>query len=156
MKEDEAVTASIRSLFEVRGLNMPDVNQRQALVPEGGQVLENTQGTAPGIWMERERGICLLLPGPPRELRPMFDQVLEERIAPRTYGQRLFRRVLMVVGRSESQLYLQPSWRLWANWRSIYRLGQTTLVRLVEFLKMLPMSWPLFLGRPWSVLVVNR
>lgn len=127
LKEDESVTASIRSLFEVRGLNMPDVNQRQALVPEGGQVLENTQGTAPGIWMERERGICLLLPGPPRELRPMFDQVLEERIAPRTYGQRLFRRVLMVVGRSESHVE-ELTYPVYSRWQSNEPAISTTIL----------------------------
>jgi nicotinamide-nucleotide amidase len=127
LKEDESVMASILSRFKFRGLNMPDVNRRQALVPEGGQVLENTQGTAPGIWMERESVICLLLPGPPRELRPMFDQVLEERIAPRTHGQRLFRRVLMVVGRSESHVE-ELTYPVYSRWQSSEPAISTTIL----------------------------
>jgi len=127
LTENELIMASIRSRFKVRGLNMPDVNRRQALVPEGGQVLENSYGTAPGIWMERDRTICLLLPGPPRELRPMFDQVLEERIGPRTYGQRLFRRVLMVVGRSESHVE-ELTYPVYSRWQSNEPAISTTIL----------------------------
>ncbi len=127
LTEDKSVMSSIRSRFEIRGLNMPDVNRRQALVPEGGQVLENTCGTAPGIWIEKERTICLLLPGPPRELRPMFDQVLQDRIAPRTYGQRLFRRVLMVVGQSESHVE-ELTYPVYSRWQSNKSPISTTIL----------------------------
>ena len=127
LKEDESVMASILSRFKSRGLNMPEVNRRQALVPEGGEVLENTRGTAPGIWMEREHATYLLLPGPPRELRPMFDQVLEERIGPRTHGQRLFRRVLMVVGRSESHVE-ELTYPVYSRWQSSEPAIATTIL----------------------------
>ena len=127
LKEDESVMSSIRSRFKFRGLDMPDVNRRQALVPEGGEVLENSQGTAPGIWIERESAVCLVLPGPPRELRPMFDQVLEERIEPRTHGQRLFRRVLMVVGRSESHVE-ELTYPVYSRWQSNEPAISTTIL----------------------------
>jgi nicotinamide-nucleotide amidase len=44
------------------------------MVPEGGVVLENANGTAPGLIVENERNVAVLLPGPPRELRPMWDE----------------------------------------------------------------------------------
>ena len=46
--EDPAITERIRTRFERRGMRMPEVNRRQAMVPEGARVLPNAQGTAPG------------------------------------------------------------------------------------------------------------
>jgi nicotinamide-nucleotide amidase len=56
---------------------MPVSTRVQALVPEGATVLMNQHGTAPGLFMEHEGHMLIMLPGPPRELRPMFsNQVL--------------------------------------------------------------------------------
>jgi nicotinamide-nucleotide amidase len=70
MSIDEAIVAAIRARFERRGLVMPEVNRRQAQVPRGAIVLENPNGTAPGLFMDHEgprgRRIVILLPGPPR------------------------------------------------------------------------------------------
>ncbi len=81
LHEDGAVLAHIRQFFEIRKRPMPPRTQVQALVPEGARVLWNPNGTAPGLAMEvrpnvfRRNGQAswlVLLPGPPRELRPMF------------------------------------------------------------------------------------
>src|SRR4051812_30094669 len=50
---DEAIVARIRERFSRRGIAMPDINRRQAMVPRGAAVLENANGTAPGLWIER-------------------------------------------------------------------------------------------------------
>lgn len=64
----------VRRFFDERGLPMAENNLKQALVPEGGFVLDNPIGTAPGIILERAGKIYLLLPGPPAEFRLMVDQ----------------------------------------------------------------------------------
>jgi len=71
---DEAVIAHIKNYFAGRKRPMPANNEVQAMVPEGAIVLPNPNGTAPGLAMKTGAGRWLImLPGPPRELRPMFD-----------------------------------------------------------------------------------
>src|SRR5262245_48033182 len=65
--EDTAITDAIRQRFARRGLAMPEINRRQALVPHGAVVLPNANGTAPGLWIEARDQTVILLPGPPRE-----------------------------------------------------------------------------------------
>lgn len=101
---DEGILASIRERFDRRGVKMPEINRRQALVPRGAEALPNAFGTAPGLWLEAEGCMLALLPGPPRELRPMFEAFVAPRIAEASGGFRLRRRVIKVTGRSESQV----------------------------------------------------
>ena len=79
--EDETVLANVTSFFALRHRPMPEQTRVQALVPEGAIVLHNRNGTAPGLAIEadpnpfrldRKASWLLLLPGPPRELQPMF------------------------------------------------------------------------------------
>lgn len=63
----------IERRFKRRGLAMPSVNKKQAYVIQGAEVLENKNGTAPGLWLEKDSQIVILLPGPPHELQPMFE-----------------------------------------------------------------------------------
>lgn len=72
---DEDILCSIRDYFEKSGRVMTPSNEKQALVPEGSTVFKNLHGTAPGIGIEDfENGkIIIMLPGPPRELEPMFE-----------------------------------------------------------------------------------
>lgn len=66
----------MRARFESRGLTMTENNKKQALMPEGAVIFKNDYGTAPGLAIEDEKKgkIIILLPGPPRELEPMFDE----------------------------------------------------------------------------------
>src|SRR5437763_2140653 len=68
MSENEAVVSRIRERFSKRGLTMPDINRRQGMVPSGAALLDNVNGTAPGLWLEHGRTAIVLLPGPPREM----------------------------------------------------------------------------------------
>lgn len=71
---DDSIFQRIKERFDRRGLKMTDRISRQAYVPEGATVLPNEYGTAPGLHLPARNAIphLFLLPGPPRELRPMF------------------------------------------------------------------------------------
>lgn len=60
--------------FINKGLHMPESNKKQAMLPEDCVVFKNNNGTAPGLGMEKDGKHILLLPGPPRELKPMFTE----------------------------------------------------------------------------------
>jgi len=102
--ENGEVLASIRGRFERRGLHMPDGNRRQAAVPTGAVVLANPNGTAPGLWIEAGSAILVLLPGPPREMQPMFEASVLPRLLERSGGRRVVRRVIKIAGRPESHV----------------------------------------------------
>jgi nicotinamide-nucleotide amidase len=104
LEEDAAILEQIRARFQARGMKMPDANRRQAGVPQGAVVLPNPRGTAPGLWMESGDGVVVLLPGPPREMQPMFDEHVAPRIRARAGARTVRRRVIKTTGRSESAI----------------------------------------------------
>ena len=70
----ELIQTYMESVVKNRpGSRIPDNNWKQALIPEGAKVLDNKNGTAPGVIMEENGKIVILLPGPPNELIPMFE-----------------------------------------------------------------------------------
>jgi nicotinamide-nucleotide amidase len=117
LKEDETITARIRQRFAARGFTgpMPGINRRQAMVPRGARVIENTQGSAPGLWLDEGDRVVLLLPGPPRELKPMLTALVDGPLRQRASGEALVRRVVKMANRIESQTeeVLQPLYREW-------------------------------------------
>ncbi len=98
------ILAAIEARFVRRGLVMSAINRRQAMVPRGALVLDNVNGTAPGLWIEARSSRLALLPGPPREMTPMLEALVRDRLAPLTGGGGLFRRVLKITGRAESEV----------------------------------------------------
>ncbi len=114
---DEEVVDRLRDRFARRGMVMPEINRRQGMVPRGASVLPNPNGTAPGLWLEKGKTAILLLPGPPRELKPMLDLVIAERLTARAGGNGLFRRVLKITGRAESDVdaQAQPVYGKWTS-----------------------------------------
>jgi nicotinamide-nucleotide amidase len=71
---DPDLLKGLESWFAGRGRSMPPNNARQAMVPQGATILPNDRGTAPGLIIPADDGkAIILLPGPPIELRPMFD-----------------------------------------------------------------------------------
>ena len=117
LAEDERIVEQIRARFETRGLRMPDVNRRQAMVPAGAVALPNAHGTAPGLWIEWRDKVLLVLPGPPRELQSMVDGPAWDRLRERVPRRRLVRRVLCVAGRTESHVEerTQPIYSRWVQ-----------------------------------------
>jgi nicotinamide-nucleotide amidase len=118
LAEDEAITARLRERFKARGfaMPMPETNRRQAMVPAGAAVIENTKGSAPGLWIDHDAKSVVLLPGPPRELKPMLAALVEGRLRERSPGEPLVRRIIRITGRIESDVdqLLQPLYREWA------------------------------------------
>jgi competence/damage-inducible protein CinA-like protein len=94
----------IESRFSKLRRAMPENNKRQALVPEGATVLENPVGTAPGLWLETDGRVLVLLPGPPAELRAIFTQHVEPRLARLSGGVRLYSREMRIAGLPESEV----------------------------------------------------
>lgn len=120
MREDPAIVAQIEERFARRGLRMPQVNRRQAMVPVGARSLDNPNGTAPGLYIqldgEQDGHVVVLLPGPPRELQPMFDELCAGVLIARAGPERLLKEVLFVAGRGESHVeeIAQPLYSRWA------------------------------------------
>jgi nicotinamide-nucleotide amidase len=94
----------IEGRFRQLGREMPPVNVRQAMVPDGAEVLENPNGSAPGLWIEDGGRRVALLPGPPRELKPMFHEQVLPRLQRFASSVRMFHRALRVAGMGESAL----------------------------------------------------
>lgn len=113
--EDAAIVDTIAGRFARRGLRMPEVNRRQAQVPVGARVLPNPNGTAPGLYIEHGRQVVVLLPGPPRELQPIFRALCADLLRTRAGEERLYKTVLFVTGRSESHVEeaVQPIYSRW-------------------------------------------
>ncbi|HYE64299.1 MAG TPA: competence/damage-inducible protein A [Pyrinomonadaceae bacterium] len=99
---DEKVLENIRARFLSFGRSMPEINSRQAMVIEGAEVLDNPHGTAPGMYIEHEGRAVVLLPGPPREMRPMFESFVQPKLAAKAGDVRVVRRTLRVAGMGES------------------------------------------------------
>ncbi|HVF27119.1 MAG TPA: competence/damage-inducible protein A [Pyrinomonadaceae bacterium] len=99
---NEKVLDDLRAKFVRLGRSMPEINARQAMVIEGAEVLNNPNGTAPGMYLEHEGRAVALLPGPPREMRPMFEKLVLPKLAAKAGDVRVARRVLRVAGMGES------------------------------------------------------
>ncbi len=104
LSRDPGVMSKIEARFRQIGRPMSEVNARQAMVPEGAQVLDNDRGTAPGLWLESNGRIVILLPGPPHELKAMYAKQVEPRLARIATGVRLVARELRVAGMGESDV----------------------------------------------------
>ncbi len=96
------VLERLRERFAARGYDMPANNERQAHLPRGARILPNPNGTAPGFILELEGKHLVVLPGPPRELKPMFTEHVRPLLP--CGDEVLVRRVLKVNGLGESAL----------------------------------------------------
>ena len=99
---DESILAELREKFKKFGQVMPERNSRQAMVIERAEVLDNPNGSAPGLFIEHEGVAIVLLPGPPREMKPMFENHVIPRLVDRAGAIKVVRRMLRVAGMGES------------------------------------------------------
>ena len=102
LREDPAIVARIEERFRRHGLTMAPQNRRQAMVPEGAEVLENPLGSAPGLLLTRGAVLIALLPGVPSEMRRMVEDSLMPRLG--TARERFVHRILKIAGLSESDV----------------------------------------------------
>ncbi len=103
LEEDEGVKERITAFFQRRGVTMSENNLRQALVPKGALVLENEWGTAPGLWLEKNGKIMVLLPGVPSEMKAIFTHRVKPRLE-KMCPQKFSNLILHFYGISESLL----------------------------------------------------
>jgi nicotinamide-nucleotide amidase len=115
---------------------MPEINRRQAMVPEGATVIPNPRGSAPGLWIEASGHILILLPGVPSELRAMFDQEVRPRLTRLGHDERLFTRDLRITGLPESEVEQRVS-PLYA----LYPDTETTILASPPGIQLHPRVW---------------
>lgn len=101
---DEVTAKRIKAFFESRGTIMADNNIRQAMIPEDAVILDNSNGLAPGILMETEEGKAyILLPGPPEEMRAVWEAHVEPYLRKKT-GDVIYSSMVKVCGLAESEI----------------------------------------------------
>lgn len=114
LEHQEPLWQELTAKFQRLGRPIPENNRRQAQLMSGAQSLPNPLGTAPGqIWSNETRTL-VLLPGPPRELKPMFSRFVAPRLKEQAGNLVLQRRLFKVIGLGESALdeMLQPLYGL--------------------------------------------
>ncbi len=100
---DEGILEAIRGFFDRIQVPMEKSNNKQAYLPEGSLPMENPHGTSPGILLEQGKKTLILLPGPPREMKPMFDQQVRPYL--KKYEQGIVKsKVLNIFGIGESTM----------------------------------------------------
>jgi len=113
----QEISDQIEERLRRYGRKMAEINRRQAYIIEGAEILPNDRGTAPGQWIARNGVVLMLLPGPPNELKAMFEKQclprLEKFLPPQVIRTRFFR----TVGMTESELdqMISPVYTRYAN-----------------------------------------
>lgn len=102
---DAELEAWLRGLWERRGVAFPEINLKQAWLIPSATPVRNANGTAPGWWVDRPDGrVVVALPGPPREMRPMWRDAVLPRLEARGLGRPIATRTYRLAGIGESQV----------------------------------------------------
>jgi len=99
---EDTILEKLRARFARRNMPMPENNARQALIIHGAQILENNNGTAPGMLITEGNRTVVMLPGPPREMKPIFDASVAPVLKQRAGDMLIVRRTLSIFGLGES------------------------------------------------------
>ncbi len=103
MYQDERVVADLKAFFEKRGGNMPENNMKQAYLPAGCTPFYNASGTAPGFALEKDGKVAICLPGPPREMKWLFENGVKDYLE-KFMEKKMVYRVIRTIGIGESDL----------------------------------------------------
>jgi nicotinamide-nucleotide amidase len=133
---NEAIVRDIQERFRRFARTMPEINKRQAMVPEGATVLPNPRGTAPALWLEADGHIIVLLPGVPHELKSIFETEVRPRLAKISGDERLFTRDLRTTGLGESDIEtrVRPLYQLYPD-------TETTILASPTGTQLHPRTW---------------
>jgi competence/damage-inducible protein CinA-like protein len=136
LHRNDEILRGIQERFRKFARTMPEINVRQAMVPEGAVILPNPRGTAPGLWIEAEGHIIILLPGPPAELKAIFEADVRSRLARMGDAERLFSRDLRVTGLPESEVEqrVRPLYELYPD-------TETTILATPTGIQLHPRIW---------------
>jgi nicotinamide-nucleotide amidase len=107
----------LKERFRHLGRPMPSVNEKQADLLDGGRLLMNAKGSAPGQIFERDGKILVLLPGPPREMVPLFEREVLPIVEARSSGERIVMHVMRIAGMIESDVeqLIAPIYKSFTN-----------------------------------------
>jgi nicotinamide-nucleotide amidase len=111
------IAAALEQRFAAAKRKMAEINRRQAFILEGADILSNDRGTAPGQWVEESGAVAMLLPGPPHELKSMFERHCLPRLArivPKQAIRTLFWRV-SGMGESDLDQLIAPVYKKYEN-----------------------------------------
>jgi nicotinamide-nucleotide amidase len=113
----EDLEADLRERFRRWGREMPEINKRQAYVIDGAEILPNPNGSAVGMMLEMTDKLFVVLPGPPRELKPMFEAFVLPKLKERAGEIYVKRRILRVSGMGESAVdeLIAPIYKAYEN-----------------------------------------
>jgi nicotinamide-nucleotide amidase len=100
---DDSILEEIESYFSLKNIKMPESNKKQALVPEDSIILKNHNGTAPGFIMEKDSKAIVILPGPPKEMVPMYRESVEPYLRQFT-NEIIFSKTIRTFGIGESAM----------------------------------------------------
>ncbi len=121
LKRDQAIVGSLYARFAARRISMTENNARQADVIEGAVILENNNGTAPGQWLDvvhnSHRKLLMLLPGPPGEIKPLFDVQCVPRLAAILPKRHIATRILKaaMIGESAADARIAPIYNQYSD-----------------------------------------
>jgi nicotinamide-nucleotide amidase len=107
----------LKERFKKFGRAMPSVNEKQADRLDGGRLLMNEKGSAPGQMVEKDGKVLVLLPGPPREMLPLFEREVLPIVEARASGERIAMRVIRIGGMGESDVeqLVAPVYKTFTN-----------------------------------------
>jgi nicotinamide-nucleotide amidase len=113
----QAVLDAIEARFRALGRTMAPINRRQAYIIDGAEILGNERGTAPGQWYRDEAGVLILLPGPPAELKHVFERECLPRLRAFVPPLHICTKVWRVAGMPESDVdqLISPLYTRYAN-----------------------------------------
>lgn len=136
LRMDDEILRGIQERFRRFARTMPDINARQAMVPEGATVLANPRGTAPGLWLESKGKIVVMLPGVPVELKGIFETEVRARLLRIAPTERLYTRELRVTGLPESEVEtrVRPLYALYPD-------TETTILAALTGIQLHPRIW---------------
>ncbi len=101
---DEQVLATVKSFFDKRNRPLTELNRQQALVPKGCIVIENKNGTAPGMWMNHNQTTFISMPGVPYEMKAMMSEIILPKIISENKLPHIYHKTVLTQGLGESFL----------------------------------------------------
>jgi len=125
----EELVEELRERFRRWGREMPEINKRQAFVIEGARILPNPNGSAVGMLVEIDEKFLVILPGPPRELKPMFENFVLPKLKKAAGEIYVKRRILRVAGMGESAVdeAIAPIYKLYETVQTSILFNKTEI-----------------------------
>jgi nicotinamide-nucleotide amidase len=103
LKPDPVLERELREFFARLGRDMPLTNLKQATIIPSAEAIRNPSGTAPGWWVEKDSRILVAMPGPPREMQPMWQNTVLPRLRSKVGGV-IISRVIKLFGLAEAKV----------------------------------------------------